>query len=362
MGLPLQLFGKGALFGPYTPLQQLDMLADHGTKSYIVGSTNSLLLQQKDRYSDILINLDDTSVIITSTSLRTALSLSAADRRWIDFLSQTVADTWDEKNPSRPISMGYMGSEDFIRLQFEEYLLALLSSIKYHVYLTSSTQRPPLATIEGDPVQDFNIEWIHVWRRSSSFNLFDTHTDSHLFDIVEPRHPTAGNLSFEDIQRRLTQQIQTLHLDDRFATSKEAFNRRFATGQKKVSAAVNNLWAEIEAVREAQQRKRAEAATRPTTPQSLAESENSKPRVGPDMAAAQASVAAAGQKAGAYLSSWGTWAADKRKGWGRTSSSPDVKNPSVSTSKLSQRGWDSAVRSPNKKVETGGDGIGRLDA
>lgn len=45
------------MFGPYTPLQQLDVLSDHGTKSYMVGSTNSLLLQQKDRYSDILINV-----------------------------------------------------------------------------------------------------------------------------------------------------------------------------------------------------------------------------------------------------------------------------------------------------------------
>lgn len=57
MGLPLQIFGKGSLFGPYTPLQQLDVLADFGTKSYVVGSTNSLLLQQRDRYSDILINV-----------------------------------------------------------------------------------------------------------------------------------------------------------------------------------------------------------------------------------------------------------------------------------------------------------------
>lgn len=45
------------MFGPYTPLQQLDLLADYGTKSYVVGSTNSLLLQQKDKYSDILINV-----------------------------------------------------------------------------------------------------------------------------------------------------------------------------------------------------------------------------------------------------------------------------------------------------------------
>lgn len=49
------------MFGPYTPLQQLDLLADDGTKSYVVGSTNSLLLQQKDRYSDILINVSSIS-------------------------------------------------------------------------------------------------------------------------------------------------------------------------------------------------------------------------------------------------------------------------------------------------------------
>lgn len=79
---------QGSLFGPYTPLQQLDILADFGTKSYIVGSTNSLLLQQRDRYSDILINLDDNTINITSTSLRTALALSHADRRWIDFVTQ----------------------------------------------------------------------------------------------------------------------------------------------------------------------------------------------------------------------------------------------------------------------------------
>jgi len=58
------------MFGPYTPLQQLDLLADDGTKSYVVGSTNSLLLQQKDRYSDILVNvsyvfLDWTRILLT---------------------------------------------------------------------------------------------------------------------------------------------------------------------------------------------------------------------------------------------------------------------------------------------------------
>ena len=60
---------QGSLFGPYTPLQQLDMLADHDTKSYIVGSTNSLLLQQRDRYSDILVNVSKPNCFIDLSDL-----------------------------------------------------------------------------------------------------------------------------------------------------------------------------------------------------------------------------------------------------------------------------------------------------
>ncbi len=312
--------------------------------------------------------LDETTISITSSSLRNALGLSAADRRWIDFLNTTVYDTWDEENPSRPKTMGYMGSEEFIRLQFEEYLLALLSSVKYHLYLSHS---PPLPTIEGDPTIDFNPDFIHSWRQTSNFALFDSHTDSHLFDIVEPRHPTAGNLSFEDIQRRLALQIQTLHLDDRLATSKEALNKHLATGHKKVSTAFSNLWADIEAMREAQ-RKRAETANLGTIRagsdayESQPEIASSTQRVAaraPDFTAAQASVQAAGQKAGAYISSWGAWASERRKGWakgGPNASSENVAAGGASPTKLGK--WNSGIGGKKVREEKGGDGIGRLDA
>jgi hypothetical protein len=185
MGLPLQLFGTGSLFGPYTPLQQLDMLADQDTKSYIVGSTNSLLLQQRDRYSDILVNLDDHTVNITSSSLRQASMLSTPDRRWIDFLTQTVQDTWDESNPSRPKDHGFAGSEEFIRMQFEDYLLAMLASVKYKL----------------------SLDWVHAWMQTENFRIWNKNTDSHLFDIADPKHPCSGGLSIEDVQRRLAQYV-----------------------------------------------------------------------------------------------------------------------------------------------------------
>ncbi|KAF4333803.1 hypothetical protein FBEOM_12398 [Fusarium beomiforme] len=318
MGLPLQIFGKGSLFGPYTPLQQLDILADFGTKSYIVGSTNSLLLQQKDRYSDILINLDEDSVVINSPSLRSALTLTAADRRWVDYLSHEINETWDEANPSRPKTLKYVGSEEFIRLQFEEYILALISSVKYHNYLNANPNNPKaiLPEVDGDPVADFGYEWVEAWKRTENYRMWNSNTDSHLFDIVDPRHPCAGGLNIEDVQRRIAEQVKELHLDERFAQGKEVLGRNLAAGREKASFVLNKLYADMEALREAQ-RRRAEEARTASPPNG-----SSQP-AGQDASKAGQQGQSAGARAGAYIGSWAAWAGEKRRtsgwgaGWGR---------------------------------------------
>ncbi|PLN77616.1 transport protein Avl9-domain-containing protein [Aspergillus taichungensis] len=363
MGLPLQIFGKGSMFGPYTPLQQLDLLADDGTKSYVVGSTNSLLLQQKDRYSDILINLDEDTINISSPTLRNALALSTADRRWIDLLTQIINETWDESHPERPRTHGYMGSEEFIRLQFEEYLLALLACMKYHEELHSFNAGGPGRrtqeqidglNIEGDPALEFNGEFLAMWQNTSNYALFSRLTSDALpFSIVEPRHPCAGGLTIDDVQRRISQQVADLHLDDRVREGREALNRHLSTGQKKMSAAFNSFWSDIESMREAQKKRNEEKAMQsqrqsldgesspqpPPLPRSNSAAasttagSNWMGRKAPplDITQAQASVNTVGQKAGAYFSSWSSWAADKRKEWQeKKSSSPS--SPSSVTS------------------------------
>ena len=55
LGLPLNLYGKGAFFQPYLPLQQLDSLA--AADSYLVGATNSIILQQRDCKIEVLVNV-----------------------------------------------------------------------------------------------------------------------------------------------------------------------------------------------------------------------------------------------------------------------------------------------------------------
>ena len=368
--------------------------------------------------------------MITSSSLRAALNLTAADRRWMDFLQQTIASTWDPADPSRPRLHGYLGSEEFIRLQFEEYLLALLAAAKYHQYLYSvpyhKRDLSAFSDIEGDPSLDFGEAWLESWKMTGNYKLWNKYTDSHLFDIVEPRHPTAGGLSIEDINRRLTQQIQDLHLDERLAISKEALGKHFASGQKKMSTAFSNLWADIESMRAAQRANTpqsapqtpvsANSATRGTsglpspshfdfsspekTPSSataLFDPSALRARA-PDLTNAQAAVGAAGQRAGAYFSSWGTWANERRKGWGggkkldvnekfgsdsspatpETPSSKDARfdipsNRSPRPSSEKHRRKDSlpatTPKSPRKSnrrgkshEEMGSDGIGRLDA
>ncbi|RMZ90603.1 hypothetical protein DV736_g2158, partial [Chaetothyriales sp. CBS 134916] len=306
MGQPLRIFGKGSVFMPYAPLQHLDLLADYDTKSYVVGSTNSLLLQQKEHYADLLVNIDDQNLIsILSPSLRQALQLSAADRRWIDALTEKVIETWDEKNPSQPKGMGYQGSEEAIRLAFEEYILSLCSCMAYQQYregvdgekksfdkisravkarrsaerevaraefdesilpkeeddedngdgnlpktpppglsrdasLISSSKANTLATISSPPKKvdlvaqtydpadnalDFSPHFLSAWHNTLNCQSFLTHVQGRrIFDLVEPRHPTAGGFNIDDLNRRLAQNLGDLrkqyNVDERYAMAR----------------------------------------------------------------------------------------------------------------------------------------------
>lgn len=288
---------------------------------------------------------------VSSPSLRAALSLTTADKRWMDFLVQTINETWDEAHPERPKTHGYLGSEEFIRLQFEEYLLALLSSMKYHNELTGPTSphlgnkppgvHPQATDIEGDPALEFNADFLELWRATPNYMLFDRLTsDALLFSIVEPRHPCSGGLGFEDIQRRLAQQVADLHLDERVREGRETLNKHLATGQKKVSSVFNSFWSDLEAMREAQRKKNEESNNPAPDNTASLEKESRMSTASPrpsmssirsvggtswsfgakkppavDMSQVQATAAAAGQRATAYFNSWGSWATERRKDW-----------------------------------------------
>lgn len=258
-----------------------------------------------------------------------------------------------------------MGSEEFIRLQFEEYLLALLSCVNCQEHSPDGNE-PALAgrrssaqDVEGDPAAEFNSDFLVHWQSTSNYALFKRLTsDALLFSIVEPRHPCSGGLTIEDIQRRLAQQVAELHLDDRVREGRETLNKHLAIGQKKVSTAFTQLWADFEALRETQRKRNEEAKANqadssaideklPGSPLPISSPSSSTPRPSLssvntwfakqkpspiDFSQAQASVNAASQKAGAYFSSWGSWASDRRKEWQDRRSNTHPTSPATTTS------------------------------
>lgn len=73
--------------------------------------------------------------------------------------------------------MAFTGSEDFIRMQFEEYILALLSSVKYSTYVERHADDAILlAEVDGDPSADFGVDWVHHWKTTENYRIFEKFT------------------------------------------------------------------------------------------------------------------------------------------------------------------------------------------
>lgn len=245
--------------------------------------------------------------------------------------------------------MQYAGSEEFIRSQFEAYILGLISSVKYHNFLAQDPVGGPGP--DGDPAVDFGLEWVEAWSRTENYRMWNANTDSGIFAISEPKHPCAGGLTIEDVQRRLAEQVKDLHLDERFAQGREVLGRNFAAGREKASSVFNRLYSDVEYLRESQRRRAEDAKAQQAASGTKSPTEKSAPGVGAvpavDLAKAQQTMQSVGVKAGAYVSSWTTWAGEKRKqggwgaGWGRTNSSKSGVKSSAGGS----------VSSPNSPID-----------
>ncbi len=257
MGMPLHPFNKGGFFGPYTPLQQVDLLEDEGTKSYMIGTSNSLFLQTKERHCDILVDTDNNTIEILHPSLKSALALSLADRKWADSVCAIVDETWDEKNPEMPSTRTFAGSEEDIRGMFEKYIFSLCSLIRYDQYLHKKVNGIVASDGEldiecGIQLKDFGMQFIDSWKETENYRIWNRDADDEIFDIQEPRHPVIDRfLTVQDVQNRLAQGVADLRLEERTAPARAALKSTWLSGSSKV----NKLWSDVEAYREERRRR-----------------------------------------------------------------------------------------------------------
>ncbi|KOH49044.1 AVL9p protein involved in exocytic transport from the Golgi [Saccharomyces cerevisiae] len=214
LGFPLPIFEKGGLFSPYTPLQQMNDIRSERTLFFMIGSSNTLLAEQKEELCHIFVNTDNSTVDILDKTLNPVLQLSSHDKKWIESISGIVSDTWNENDDETPKNSQFEGSEDFIRWQFEDYLTGLLSSVKLSDYLDLHKENDqalktiPEDMLNSNPVHLFNLNWVQSWKETQNFLIFNSRTDDRLFDLFPPKHIYNGADTLSLLQQRF---LATFH-------------------------------------------------------------------------------------------------------------------------------------------------------
>ncbi|KAF8500783.1 transport protein Avl9-domain-containing protein [Russula emetica] len=259
LGLPLDLFGKDAFFQPYLPLQQLDLIRSQ-SRSFLCGSTNAIVRQQKD--IELLVDIESCSIEFRDPKIERAVALTPADRKWVDEIVKDVNDTWETEDAGmRWVHIflnvwffllyandgrRFKGSDDHLRIKFEEYISAALASVKYGDFFTKGENSGVLITPgtggDANTLDDFNPIWIAEFKRTNAFDVWQRITDPMLFDIIEPRHPCNGKPSaIADITLRLSEGIQELKLEQQLAPTREAISRTITAGSTNFFKAVEGV-------------------------------------------------------------------------------------------------------------------------
>ncbi|QLQ82388.1 hypothetical protein HG537_0H01500 [Torulaspora globosa] len=214
IGFPLRIFEKGGLFSPYTPLQQMDDIKSKHTQFFVMGTSNSLLVEQKTELCHLFVDVDACTLEIIDKSLHPILHLTSHDKRWIDSIHTLVSQSWNQNDLYTPKNSQFEGSEDFIRWQFEEYLTGLLSSMKLQEYLATYSddsigmQSIPEELVRSNPMQPFNSAWALKWSQTRNYELFRNYTDDRIFDVFSPKHPYSGPDTITILQQKLAATFQ----------------------------------------------------------------------------------------------------------------------------------------------------------
>lgn len=203
-GFPLQIFGEGGVFAPYAPLQQFDDLTK--IDYYVMGTSNALILNQKSKLADVLINIDTLSVEIINHELVQPLTLSSYDKKWMTQIINYVTSSWSDSYS------GYLGSDDYIRWQFEDYLIGLLASAKYDNFLKKFDGSPPvellLKEVDTNQLKHFNTNFVENWKKTKNYKLFNEFTDENIFDVFDPKHV------YVDESKSLSEKFQMFKLEN----------------------------------------------------------------------------------------------------------------------------------------------------
>lgn len=181
-GLPLDVFEEGCIFQPYVSLHNMTILRKPQVRSFVVGCSNVLFKQQMHCPWDVLVDIDTFTIDIPDPNLSKILDLSTEDLRYCEYIVDVVENSTE--------SLGWEGSDDWLRLQFKAYLLCLLSTV-------SSTPEEELVDLH-----QFNGPFCHTWTGTNNYRRWSK-TDHPGMEHFHVGHPFQGDITISDVKLRI---------------------------------------------------------------------------------------------------------------------------------------------------------------
>lgn len=199
---PIKLFKSPNECHPYACLSTLDQL--NNLSSYLVGATNALFKAKKSSLFDVIIDLTTGKIEIENNELKKLLSLTTEDLRFADFLvnrsnmaAQSGNGSPGQNYSGMSESNGFEGSDDWLRVQFNVYLLHAL--------------RTSLQNSDSKDFASFNSSFMRYWKEHTSnykewkenflTTIFTESPDEkdlevlvrNAFEKIQPGHPCSSN-------------------------------------------------------------------------------------------------------------------------------------------------------------------------
>lgn len=234
-------------------------------RSWLVGTTNQIVTQQRDCTYDLLVNIDENTFTFSDPKLERVVGLTAADRTWMNEMVRVVEDTYKLPEGERP---GFVGSDDDLRARFEEYLCAFLASIKYADFIGHGplANAPATAgvTTEVNPLINFGEPFAQYFRMTPAAEIWDQCTEPTIFDLSEPRHPCEGKATaVSDLSIRLSEGLHDLRIDETLESTRETLANASATVSSTLFRAFDGVRSEVNNRLEAERARRVAAAAAP---------------------------------------------------------------------------------------------------
>ncbi|KAL7045798.1 hypothetical protein ACKWTF_002338 [Chironomus riparius] len=190
---PMHIFKNGYLCLPFISLSYIDIIADKLNNGFIAGASN-VLFQQKKNLVDVIIDIPTQTIDYNDAELKRSLQLTSHDLRFFEHILKGIDSPSEE--------MGGIGTDQWIRNQFESYFTSMLRT-NYEV--------------DNDrELECFNECFMEEWRKTNNYQdwltkkitFMSSNLEGNDFDKFPLGHPFSRQpINVSDVRNKIVQSI-----------------------------------------------------------------------------------------------------------------------------------------------------------